>query len=98
MSWVLIPYCILALMNASTGALRGLGAAVAPMLISVLGVCGFRVLWIYTVFQIPEYHTLESIYISYPISWTLTFTAQFIVFIWLYHRQVRAHKLSQQLQ
>lgn len=98
MAWVLIPYCFLGLNNVSTGALRGLGAAVVPMIISTMGICGFRIAWIYTVFQIPRYHTLESIYISYPISWVLTFTAQIIVFILLYKNQARAHNLALQQQ
>ena len=97
MSIVLIPYCILALNNVSTGALRGMGAAIAPMIISTLGICGLRVLWIYTVFQIPEYHTLESIYVSYPISWTITFTVQFVVFLLVYRSHVRTYKRSLQI-
>lgn len=96
LTWVMIPYCILAIMSVSTGALRGLGAAMVPMIISVLGVCGFRVLWIYTVFQIPAYHTLESIYVSYPISWTLTFLVQILAFIFVYRKQSKEYNLSLQ--
>ena len=59
--------------------LRGMGVSLAPMIISVLGICGFRILWIYTIFQLPAFHTPSWLYLSYPISWTLTFIAQFIV-------------------
>ena len=73
----------------STGGLRGLGASTVPMIISVLGVCGIRILWIYTIFQIPQFHTQECLYLSYIISWTITFVAQTIAFILIYKKQKR---------
>ena len=57
-----------------------------PMIISIVGVCVFRIVWIYTVFRIPEYHTLQSLYISYTISWTVTFLTELIIFIVLLKR------------
>ena len=57
-------YFLCGLMDVSTGALRGLGASVSPMIISVLGVCGIRIGWIATIFQIPRFHTPESLYSS----------------------------------
>ena len=50
------------------------------MIISVVGICGSRLLWIFTVFQIPELHTPECLYSSYPISWVLTLIAEMIAF------------------
>jgi len=87
--WVGIPYFLLGIMEVSTGALRGMGASLAPMLISVLGVCGMRIGWIFTVFQLPAYHSIESLYVSYPISWLITFIAQLLVFLLVYRRAVR---------
>ena len=55
------------------------------MIISLIGVCVFRVGWIYTVFQIPQYHTIESIYVSYPISWCLTIIAQLVLYLITLH-------------
>jgi Na+-driven multidrug efflux pump len=69
-----------AIMDSTTGALRGIGASTVPMIISVLGVCGIRILWVYTIFQIPQYHTPESLFFSYPVSWIVTSLAQFIAF------------------
>jgi len=89
LSIVCIPYFICGMMDVTTGALRGLGASLTPMLISVLGVCGIRIGWIYTVFQIPQYHTPESLYISYPISWAVTFLIQFIAFLIVYRKHSR---------
>ena len=59
-----------------SGVIRGMGHSAAPMLISVFGICISRVIWIYTVFRIPEYHNLSCLYLSYPISWILTFLMQ----------------------
>ena len=92
LSYVVLPYFICALMDVTTGGLRGMGASVTPMLISVLGVCGIRLAWIFTVFQIPAYHTPQSLYLSYPISWTATFLCQLIAFMIIYKRRVSAPK------
>ncbi len=74
MMMVGLPYFIGGLMEVTTGVIRGMGYSVVTMFVTVLGVCGFRVFWIYTVFQ--QYHTLECLYLSYPISWTITFLVQ----------------------
>lgn len=87
MAFVCVPYFLCGMMNVCTGALRGLGASVTPMLVSVLGVCGFRLGWIYTVFQIPQYHTPQCLYLSYAISWTVTFAAQYVAFRYVCRKQ-----------
>lgn len=89
--WIGIPYFLCGLMDVSTGGLRAMGSSVAPMIISVLGVCGFRMLWIFTVF--PHFRTLECLYFSYTISWSLTFTAQLCAFISLYKKQKKQYNL-----
>lgn len=80
LGYICLPYFICGLMDVTTGALRGLGASMAPMIISVLGVCGLRIGWIYTIFQIPQYHTPQCLYFSYLVSWSITFIIQFIAF------------------
>lgn len=92
-NFIALPYFICGLMDVSTGSLRGLGASFIPMLISVLGVCGIRILWIYTIFQIPQFHTPEWLYVSYLISWLATFIFQTIAFIVIYKKRVRADKM-----
>ena len=89
LTYIALPYFICGLMDVSTGGLRGLGASTVPMIISVLGVCGIRILWIYTIFQIPQFHTQECLYLSYIISWTITFVAQTIAYILIYKKQKR---------
>lgn len=90
LTYIALPYFICGLMDVTTGALRGLGASVAPMIISVGGVCGIRLLWIYTVFQIPKFHTLESLFTSYLLSWSFTFIVEAIAFFIVYNKH--AHK------
>lgn len=75
-----MPYFLFGLLDSAGGALRGMGASTLSMIISVVGICGSRLLWIFTVFQIPELHTPECLYSSYPISWVLTLIAEMIAF------------------
>ena len=63
-------YFICGIMDVFTGTIRGLGYSVLPMVVSLLGACAFRIIWIFTVFQM--YHSTFALYISYPISWLLT--------------------------
>lgn len=63
-------YFLCGLMDVFCGVLRGMGESVVPMIVSVLGVCAFRVLWIYAV--LPIFPGREMLYISYPVSWVLT--------------------------
>ena len=69
-------YFIAGLMDITTGTLRGMGKSVLPMIVSILGVCGFRILWIFTLFEIPRFHTITWLFLSYPISWSIVFLAQ----------------------
>ena len=82
-----LAYCLLGMMDVSGGGLRGMGVSFAPMIISVLGVCGIRIGWIYTIFQIPEFHTPEYLYMSYAISWGVTFAAQTIAYFITYNKK-----------
>lgn len=85
-----VPYFMCGLMDVVVGAIRGLGASVVPMLISILGVCGIRILWVYTIFQIPQYHTMPCLLSSYTISWTITFLCQSVAFFLVYKKKTRS--------
>ena len=78
--YVTLPYFMLGLLDVSTGALRGYGKSLTPMIISVLGICGIRVMWVLAVFPIPMFHTPQWLLTSYPISWIVTLTLQMIFF------------------
>ena len=93
-TYVALPYFLCGLMDVTTGALRGLGHSFIPMLISISGVCGIRIVWIYTIFQTPQYHTLECLYLSYPTTWIVTVFAQALAFIILFKKKVRNSRLS----
>lgn len=64
------PYFLLGVMNVLVGGLRGLGNSLLPMIMTILGVCGFRIAWIYTVF--PLNRTLNVLYLCWPLSWVIT--------------------------
>lgn len=84
MSIICTLYFICGMMDTMVGSMRGMGYSIMPMLVSLTGACLFRVVWIYTIFQ--KSHTLWTLYISYPISWTLTFLAHFICFAAAYRK------------
>ena len=92
MAFVTLPYFLLGVQDVMTGLLRGLGASLTPMLISVAGICGVRIIWIYTIFQVPSFHTPDWLFVSYPISWVTALIPQFILFAMLYKKQAAAHK------
>lgn len=86
MGFLCLPYFICGMMEVSTGALRGLGTSLLPMAISVLGVCGVRITWLLTIFQIPLFHTPQCLYLSYPLTWIVTFAVQMIAYTRVYRK------------
>ena len=74
-------YALCGMMDVMVGALRGIGYSILPMIVSLLGACVFRLIWIATIFQIERFHTIDMLYISYPISWILTVIAHVICYI-----------------
>ena len=70
---ICVPYFICGLMDTAVGSLRGMGYSMLPMVVSLTGACAFRVVWIFTVFA--SFRSLTVLYISYPISWSITMAA-----------------------
>ena len=62
-----------------SGAVRGTGDAVVPMLMTCIGICVLRIIWIFTV--VPQWHTIETVSYSYPITWGVT-SLLFILYYW----------------
>ncbi|MCI7791220.1 MAG: MATE family efflux transporter [Lachnospiraceae bacterium] len=81
-----ITYALCGIMDVLVGALRGIGYSIMPMIVSLVGACGLRLIWIATVFQIPAYHSQTTIYMSYPITWTITLTVHALCFLWARRR------------
>lgn len=95
MAVITLTYFLCGLMDVLSGMLRGMGESVLPMVVSMIGSCLLRVIWIYTVFASER--TLHVLYLSYPISWILTGSVHFICYLYVKRRLVRrdeaAHKI-----
>lgn len=78
---IVTTYALCGEMDVMVGMLRGLGYSIMPMFVSLIGACGLRILWIATVFQIPQYHNITVVYLSYPITWAITLLTHIICYI-----------------
>lgn len=74
-------YALCGVMDVIVGSLRGLGYSAMPMIVSLLGACLLRLIYIFTLFQIPKYHEVKNLYMTYPVSWMVTFLAHVVCFI-----------------
>ena len=91
---VCTTYAVCGMMDVMVGGLRGIGYSVMPMLVSLVGACGLRLLWIATIFQLPQFHTIQMLYWSYPVSWTITVAVHVLCFLWALKR-VKRHLLAE---
>ena len=88
-TFVIAPtYFLCGMMDTAVGLLRGMGSSVTPMIVSVLGACVFRLIWI--AFAFPLRPTLFMLYVSYPISWAITFCVHMICYLRLKRRKYAA--------
>lgn len=78
------PYALCGIMDVLVGVLRGMNCSIMPVIVSLLGACGLRLLWIATVFQ--KYRTPQILYASYPISWAVTILVHVICLLVVRHR------------
>ncbi len=78
-------YAISAFMDNTTAASRGLGKTFVPTIIVIIGSCVFRIIWLYTVFY--YWHTIEALYLLYPISWIITASVEIGYFIHIYRKE-----------
>ena len=82
-------YFLCGIMEVLAGGVRGLGASIMPTIVSLLGACGLRIVWIFTVF---EWHkTLEVLYQSYSVSWSVTAIAHAVCLVFIYRKQKKYH-------
>ncbi len=82
-----LTYFTCGMMDVMVGQMRGMGYSVMPMVVSLVGVCGIRIVWIYTIFQFD--HTLTNLYLSYPVSWVITGAVHFASYMYLYNKVKR---------
>lgn len=86
------PYVLCGLMDVGCGLLRGMGKAIQPMIVSLLGSCVFRIVWVKLV--CPHFmDNISVLYISYPISWILTAAVHYICFVAFYRLLIKKGKL-----
>ncbi|MGN0659241.1 MAG: MATE family efflux transporter [Emergencia sp.] len=93
---IAMTYALGGAMDVMVGALRGMGYSVVPMIVTLVGVCGLRVFWILTVFQMPQFHTVQMLFITYPITWTVTVTGHIITFF-IVRKKLREKAVARQL-
>lgn len=86
-----LPYFLCGMMEVVVGALRGLGSSVRPMIASVLGVCGVRIL---CALIVEPFHKVELLYLSYPLSWLVTLIAQSIL-LFVFAKYIRKKEKRQ---
>ena len=90
LSFVALFYVFNGTLDIFVGSLRGMGKAIVPTLLSIFGICGVRLLWIWTVLPIQK--TLSSIYVAFPLSWSITTVLQMVYWF------VQRRKLDQSIQ
>ena len=78
LSYTTITYFLCGLMDLFPGAMRGMGFSAAPMILSIVGTVGTRIVWIFGIF--PRYRSLSILFVSYPVSWILTILMQVVCF------------------
>lgn len=87
MSFICAPYAICGMQDVMGGGLRGSGYSLAPTIISLTGACLFRIIWIFTAFRM--HHSLYVLYVSYPISWSLTGITHGICYLVMRRRRLK---------
>lgn len=89
---MILTYFLCGFMDVCSGGLRGLGHSSISTIITVVGIVGFRITWIYSFFQLN--HTLLNLYISYPISWVATWLISLVVLIVIYKKTLRTEQAA----
>ena len=79
-------YWLCGVMDCLAFGIRGMGYSSLPAIVSMIGACGLRVLWIATLFSVPSFHTLFWLYMAYPVSWAVTDVAHFVCFTRIFRR------------
>lgn len=85
--WITIPYFLCGIMEVFTGILKSCGSALSSMIVSLVFCCGVRIVWIYTVFA--SLNTLESIYVSYIITWILAIVFNGLIYLLSARKRMR---------
>ncbi len=77
---IFTTYYLCGIMDSMANSIRGMGHSLMPVIVTIFGACIFRLIWLFTFFQIPAFHTPLVIFLSYPLSWTITYIAHLICY------------------
>ena len=89
-------YFFMGFIDVMVASMRGMGSSFTPMVVVLCGACGLRIVWIYTIFAANR--TLEMLYLSYPVSWIVTFLVELAFYFVVYRRLMARHKGETELQ
>ena len=84
-----VPYFICGIMNVIPGVIRGMGYSIVTTIVTIIGVCGLRIVWIATVCQLPQCSTIEWVYASYVATWVVTAIAHYIYYKLAYRKTAK---------
>lgn len=91
LAYTTVPYFCCGIMDLIPGALRGMGHSGVPMILSIIGTVGTRIIWIFGLF--PQHRSLSFLFISYPVSWILTIILQVMCYVFV-RKKVHKRLLS----
>ena len=92
LAYTSITYFLCGIMDLFPGALRGMGYSAVPMVLSVIGTVGTRIVWVFGIF--PNHRSLSVLFVSYPVSWIITIVLQVVCF---YFVRKRVHQKEKRL-
>ncbi len=92
LAYTSITYFLCGIMDLFPGALRGMGYSAVPMVLSVIGTVGTRIVWVFGIF--PNHRSLSILFVSYPVSWIITIVLQVVCF---YFVRKRVHQKEKRL-
>ena len=90
---ITVTYFLCGLMDTFAYALRGMGKSILPTIVSLVGACGLRILWIMFVFPIDIFHNIQGLAISYPLSWAITASVH-LIFVFIIFKKIKFIKLE----
>jgi Na+-driven multidrug efflux pump len=83
MAYQCIPFAICGILDTTIGCIRGMGSSLMTMIITSVGICGFRIAWLAVLKNVPGLQWgIEDVYLSYPVSWLFTLVFQFVLFVY----------------
>ncbi len=95
MEIICTTYFLCGVMDMLVGVMRGMGYSIVPMIVSLTGACGLRIVWIYTIFAMDP--TLTTLYASYPVTWFVTAVLHFVCFLAV-HKKVMRRAAAESLE